>query len=176
MDSTSIQYPIGHYEIKPFSEKQKKQWLSELSLLPAQLEHAILNLDAAQLETPYRDGGWTVNQLVHHVADSHINAYTRFKLGLTEINPTIRPYNQDEWVLLNDVVKEPINTSITLLFALHKRWVSALENLSDTAWMRTVQHPDSKEPWTLWYLLGMYVWHGHHHTQHILKLREKNSW
>lgn len=176
MDNISLQYPIGQYQPQPFSDKQRKQWLSDLSWLPAELENAILNLDAEQLHTPYRDGSWTVHQLVHHVADSHLNAYTRFKLGLTEPNPTIRPYNQDAWALLNDVVKEPVNTSTTLLFALHKRWVAALENLSGADWMRTVQHPESKEPWTLWYMLGMYVWHGHHHTQQILKLRERNNW
>ncbi len=176
MDHFSLQYPIGKYEPKPFSEKQKKQWLSDLSWLPSELENAILNLDADQLHTPYRDGGWTVNQVVHHVADSHINAYTRFRLGLTEDNPTIRPYNQDAWALLNDVTKEPVNTSITLLFALHKRWVSAIENLNDEEWMRTIQHPENKDPWTLWFLLGMYVWHGQHHTNHILKLRERNNW
>ncbi|MFT4203522.1 MAG: bacillithiol transferase BstA [Chitinophagaceae bacterium] len=172
----SLQYPIGHYVSKPFSEKQKKQWLSELSWLPADLENAVLNLDAAQIQTPYREGGWTVNQLVHHVADSHLNAYTRFKLGLTEDRPTIRPYDEKKWAELNDVAKEPVNTSITLLFALHRRWVAALESLSDAEWTRTVQHPESTEPWTLWYLLGMYVWHGQHHTQHILKLRERNGW
>lgn len=176
MDNTSIQYPIGPYEPQPFSEKQKKQWLSDLSWLPAELENAILNLDSFQLATPYREGGWTVNQLVHHVADSHLNAYTRFKLGLTENNPVIRPYDQDAWAQLNDVSKEPINTSITLLFALHKRWIAALQNLSNEEWMRTVQHPESQGLWTLWHLLGMYVWHGQHHTQHILKLRERNNW
>lgn len=176
MNNVSLQYPIGKYQPQPFTDKQRKQWLSDLSWLPAELENAILNLDAAQLYMPYRDGGWTVHQLIHHVADSHMNAYTRFKLGLTETNPTVRPYDQEGWALLHDVAKEPINTSITLLFALHKRWVAALEDLSEEEWMRTVQHPESTEPWTLWYLLGMYVWHGHHHTQHILKLRERNNW
>ncbi len=171
-----LRYPIGKYKPQPYSVELKKKWLNDLSWLPSELENSILNLDEAQLQTPYRDGGWTVHQLVHHVSDSHLNAFIRFKLGLTEDNPTIRPYDQTAWALLNDTNALPINISLTLLFALHKKWVALLENLTDNDWQRTVQHPDNPEPWTLWFLFGMYVWHGKHHTQHILNLRKRFGW
>jgi len=117
-------YPIGKYEAQPFSEQQKKHWIADIEFLPAELEHAILNLDEQQLATPYRDGGWTIHQVVHHVADSHMNAFIRFKLGLTEENPTIKPYNEADWAELADVKTLPINYSLTLLHALHKRMVA----------------------------------------------------
>jgi hypothetical protein len=169
-------YPIGKYEPQPFSEEQKEIWLNDIKYLPELLEHSILNLDAAQLDTHYREGGWTVQQLVHHVADSHMNAYIRFKLGLTEDNPTIKPYEEKLWAELNDVKKLPINISLTLLHALHKRWYEAIKNLSEQQWQRTVFHPESKKTITLWHFLGLYAWHGKHHVAHITRLRERNGW
>jgi uncharacterized damage-inducible protein DinB len=173
---TDLRYPIGKYEPQLFSEDQKKKWLSDIQYLPSDVEHAITNLDEAQLQTPYREGGWTVHQLVHHIADSHMNAYIRFKLGLTEDNPAIKPYEEAEWAKLNDVKALPVNVSVTLLFALHERWYKAIQNLTDEQWMRTVFHPEHKKEMTLWHLLGMYAWHGKHHTQHILSLRERMQW
>ncbi|QES88480.1 YfiT family bacillithiol transferase [Rhizosphaericola mali] len=173
---TSLQYPIGKYEPKPYSEAQKKEWINDINWLPADIENSVLNLDEAQLQTPYRPGGWTVHQLVHHVSDSHLNAFCRFKIGLTEDNPNIRPYDQERWALLKDTELQPINISITLLFALHKKWVTILENISDEEWNRKVFHPETKQEMSLWYLLGSYAWHGRHHTQHILGLRERNNW
>ncbi len=169
-------YPIGKYEPLPFSVKQKEAWLLDIKFLPEELEKAIQNLDAGQLETPYRDGGWTVNQLVHHVADSHLNAYTRFKLGLTENNPTIKPYEEKEWAKLADVNLVPVNVSITLLHALHQRWYAAIKDLRDEQWQRAVVHPEHGKELSLWYLLGMYAWHGRHHTAHITSLRENKGW
>jgi len=171
-----LRYPAGKYQPQPFSEKQKENWLNDLKFLPQELELAIQNLDEAQLQTPYREGGWTVQQLVHHIADSHINAYVRFKLGLTENNPSIKPYEEKEWANLNDVNTVPINVSITMLHALHRRWVATLKALSDEQWQRTVFHPEQKKEMTLWFLLGMYAWHGKHHVKHITALRERNSW
>ena len=171
-----LRYPIGKYSPQPFSIMQKEKWLLDIKFLPTELEMSIQNLDAAQLLTPYRPGGWTVQQLVHHVADSHINAYTRFKLGLTEDNPTIKTYDENEWTSLADVEKIPINISFTLLHALHIRWHAAIENLSDADWQRTVFHPEQKKEISLWFLLGMYAWHGKHHTAHINKLRERMEW
>jgi hypothetical protein len=171
-----LKYPIGKYEPQPFSKEQKLKWLLDLKFLPSYLEVAVQNLDAVQLQTPYREGGWTVQQLVHHVADSHMNAYIRFKLGLTENNPPIKPYEEKLWAELNDVNAIPINVSLTLLHSLHLRWVSAIENLSDEDWQRTMFHPEHKKDLTLWFLLGMYAWHGRHHTQHILNLRERMKW
>ena len=174
--SNDPRYPIGKYEPQPFSEEQKKAWLQDIQFLPSALEKAILNLDAQQLQTPYRDGGWTVNQLVHHVADSHLNAYTRFQLGLTETNPVIRPYEEKEWAMLADVTAVPVNVSVTLLHALHQRWHVAVKDLTDEQWQRTVVHPEHGRQMTLWFLLGMYAWHGRHHTTHITTLRENKGW
>ena len=171
-----LRYPIGKYQPQPFSDKQKRAWLQDIQFLPGSLEMAIENLDEKQLETPYRDGGWTVKQVVHHVADSHMNAYIRFKLGLTETNPTIKPYEEALWANLDDVKKVPINISITLLYALHTRWYSALLLLPNEAWNRTVFHPEQKKEITLWNLLGSYAWHGNHHVAHITSLRERNRW
>ncbi|HPH33346.1 MAG TPA: putative metal-dependent hydrolase, partial [Chitinophagaceae bacterium] len=132
--SPDPRYPIGEYEPKPFSIEQKIEWLADLKFLPLLLENAILNLDEAQLHTPYREGGWTLHQVVHHVADSHINAYCRFKLTLTEDNPTLKTYEEQHWAELNDVKKLPVNISITLLHALHARWYEALKYVSDEEW------------------------------------------
>src|SRR5450631_1903041 len=133
-----LRYPIGHYEAQPFSEKQRQDWLNDIKFLPQTLENALLNLDEKQQLTPYREGGWTVKQLVHHIADSHMNAYIRFKLGLTENNPTIKPYEEKLWAEMDDVKHLPINISLTLLHALHARWHEAIKNLPDDAWQRTV--------------------------------------
>lgn len=172
-----LRYPIGEYEPQPFSIPKKVEWLADIKFLPLQLESAVLNLDEAQLHTPYREGGWSVHQLVHHVADSHINAYCRFKLGLTEENPTIKPYEEKLWAEMNDVHKLPINISITLLHALHARWHEALKLVSDNDWNnRTIFHPEQKKTIRLWTLLGMYAWHGRHHVAHINTLRERNGW
>jgi hypothetical protein len=171
-----VRFPIGKYEPQPFSDKQKRAWLQDIQFLPGLLETAIENLDEKQLNTPYRDGGWNVKQVVHHVADSHMNAYIRFKLGLTENNPAIKPYEEALWAQLNDVTAVPINISITLLYALHTRWHSALLNLPAEAWNRTVFHPEHKKKMSLYYLLGMYSWHGQHHVAHITSLRERKGW
>ncbi len=164
---TNLQYPIGKYEPQPYSEKQKKEWLQDIQFLPSLLEMAIENMDAIHLETPYRPDGWNSKQVVHHLADSHINAYTRFKLGITENNPTIKPYDEVKWALTKDVEDVPINISITLLYALHTRWYHFLLSLQPEDWNRTVMHPEHNKTMTLWYLLGMYAWHGKHHTAHI---------
>jgi uncharacterized damage-inducible protein DinB len=170
-------FPIGEYEPKPFSIDQKIEWMADIKFLPLQLENALLNLDESQLRTPYREEGWTVQQLVHHVADSHINAYCRFRLGLTEDNPTIKPYKEKLWAQLSDVDKLPVNISVTLLHALHLRWHETLKYITDDEWNnRTVYHPDSKKTMRLWYLLGMYAWHGRHHVAHITSLRARMGW
>jgi uncharacterized damage-inducible protein DinB len=169
-------YPIGQFEPQPFSEKQKAAWLVDIQFLPRAVEMAIENLDAAQLETPYRDGGWSVKQLVHHIADSHLNAYCRFKLGLTETNPTIKPYEEQEWALLADIDLVPINVSITMLYAMHQRLHATIVHLTDEKWQRTVYHPASEKTMSLWHLLGMYAWHGKHHVAHITTLKKRNNW
>jgi uncharacterized damage-inducible protein DinB len=172
---TDPRYPIGKYEPQPFSEEQKKTWLNSIRQLPDGLEHAIQNLDAAQLHSPYREGGWTVHQLVHHVADSHMNAYIRFKLGLTEENPVIKAYEEQRWAELADVQLLPVNISITLLHALHARWYEAIRGLSTEEWSRKVTHSATNKEMTLWHLLGLYAWHGRHHVGHILAFRKNNQ-
>lgn len=169
-------YPIGKYEPQPFSADQKKKWLQDIQFLPALIEAAVENLDEHQLNTPYREGGWTVKQVLHHVADSHINAYTRFKLGLTEDKPTIKPYDEAAWAKLDDIDKVPINISITLLYTLHSRWHATILHLTDEQWMRSVVHPEHGKEMTLWYLLGSYAWHGRHHVAHITTLRDNKGW
>ena len=171
-----LSYPLGKYIEQPFSQPQLKEWLLDIEVLPKALEYAITNLDAAQLEQPYRIGGWNSREVVHHVADSHINAFMRFKLALTEDNPTIKPYNQQAFTELSDVKSIPINVSLTLLHALHARMLEVLKNIKDNEWNRTVVHPEYGKHMSVWYLLGQYAWHGKHHTAHINKLRERMGW
>lgn len=169
-------YPIGLYEPKSYSETQKEEWISDIRFLPNGVEHALQNLDEAQLQTPYRDGGWTVHQLVHHIADSHMNAYIRFKLGYTEDVPQIKPYEEGLWAQTADVSTLPVNVSTTLLFALHQRWHVFLQSFEETDWQKTVLHPGLGKEVSLWYLLGSYAWHGRHHTAHITSLRQQMGW
>ncbi len=171
-----LKYPIGKYISQPFSQAQLEDWLLDIELLPKAIEFAITNLDASQLEVPYREEGWNSRQVVHHLADSHMNAFIRFKLGLTEENPTIKPYEEEEWANLSDSKNVPINVSITLLYALHIRMHDLLKNIRGDEWNRTIFHPAQQKEITLWNLLGTYAWHGKHHTAHINRLREKMGW
>lgn len=171
-----LRYPIGKYVPEAFSPAVLKSRILDIQYLPQHLENAILNLDEAQLNTPYRPDGWTVKQLVHHVADSHMNAYIRFKLGLTEENPVIKPYEEKLWADLPDTQTVPLNVSITLLHALHKRWLVVLENIQPDQWNRTVVHPEHSREMSLWFLLGMYAWHSRHHVAHITTLRDRMNW
>lgn len=177
----SLQYPIGREEDQEhftteYSGALKSLLMLDIRMLPAWLEAGIQNLDAYQLETPYRPDGWTVNQLIHHVADSHMNAYTRFKCGLTEENPTIKTYNQDAWAALPDSQLVPMNLSLTLLHVLHNRWYVLMQNCTKEQWERTVYHPEKKKEISLWELLKTYAWHSRHHAAHITSLRERNHW
>ncbi len=176
-----LRYPVSKEEDadaynKPYSDALKNELLNDIKILPAMLEVAVQDLNANQLHTPYRPGGWTVHQLVHHVADSHINAFVRFKLALTEDNPIIKPYEQDAWVLLSDTKNLPINISLTLLHALHARWYQLMHEMTEDEWQRTIYHPEVQKKLSLWDLLKSYSWHGRHHTAHITKLRERMNW
>lgn len=171
-----LSYPIGKYTEQPFSQQLLQERLLDIETLPKALEYAIINLDAAQLEVPYRPEGWNSRQVVHHVADSHMNAYIRFKLGLTEVNPTVKPYDEAQWALLSDSIIIPLNVSLTLLHALHTRWLQLLKTIKEEEWNRTVFHPEKNKKMTLWYLLGLYSWHGRHHTAHINHLRDRQGW
>lgn len=176
-----LRYPIGKMNEQSFSKDSydkelKDVLLREIKITPSLLENAISNLDEKQLNTPYRDGGWTVKEVVHHVADSHMNAYMRFKLGLTENNPIIKTYEEAEWAKLSDTKNLPVNISLTLLHALHIRWVEILNNMSEEDWQRTIYHPEHKRNISLWDLLKIYAWHGKHHAAHITALRERMGW
>ena len=171
-----LKYPIGKYIAQPFSDNLWRERLNDIQFLPLHLENAILDLDEAQLQTPYREGGWTVHQLVHHVADSHMNAYIRFKLGLSEEDPTIKPYNEAAWADMIDTQKLPVNISLTILHALHTRWHLILKNMRREELDRTIFHPEYKKSFTLWDLLGLYAWHSKHHVAHITSLRKRMNW
>ena len=174
--SNDPRFPIGKYEPKAFSNELKEQWLLDIKFLPEELELAVNNLDEFQLDTPYREGGWQVKQLIHHMADSHMNAYIRFKLGLTEDKPTIKPYDEKLWANTADNETVPVNVSLTLLHALHQRWYATIKDLTEDQFERTVVHPEHGRVMSLWFLLGLYAWHGKHHVAHILSLRENKGW
>lgn len=179
-EDEGLRYPVKREEQQKefessYDEQLKIQLLHDIQMLPSNLECAIHNLDAAQFDIPYRPGGWTVKQLIHHIADSHINAYTRFKLALTEENPVIKTYEQNAWASLPDS-SLPVNISLTLLHALHTRWYQLMNELTEQQWQRAVWHPEREELLTLWWLLKSYAWHSRHHTAHITRLRERMNW
>ncbi len=171
-----VRYPIGKYEPALFSNELKVERLAGIQFLPGLLEKAIENLDEAQLNTSYREGGWTVKQVVHHVADSHMNALSRLKFTLTEENPTIMGYDEAKWAETAEYKELPINISLTMLHAIHAKLVVLFSNLTDEDWNRTYIHSHSKKQFDLWFLLGMYAWHGKHHVAHITSLRERMGW
>lgn len=168
-------YPIGKFEPKAFSEALKSVYLNEIRELPSKLTGALDGLSDETFSLHYREGGWTIQQLVHHIADSHINAFVRFRLALTEENPTIKPYQQDEWVKLNDVGTVPPSVSVQLLTALHHRWYATIKDLKDADWHRPIHHPENPAASSLWFFLGLYAWHGKHHVAHILRFRERSG-
>jgi hypothetical protein len=168
-------FPIGKFSYSgPLTAEQKAQHLDNIEQAPANLRAAVRGLSDAQLDTPYRDGGWTVRQVVHHVPDSHLNSYVRFKLALTEEGPTIKPYMEDRWAEMSDS-RQPIENSLVMLESLHRRWMIILRNLTDSDWQRTFSHPELG-PMTLEKNLALYSWHGKHHVAHIASLRERMSW
>jgi len=173
---TDARFPIGkfHYE-GPLSNDQKKAFLDDVEQTPAKLRAAVAGLSEKQLDTPYRPEGWTVRQVVHHVPDSHLNSYVRFKLALTEDEPTIKTYAEDRWAELADTKATPIEVSLTMLDSLHDRWMRLLRSLSAEEWKRTFRHPDLG-PMTLEKTLALYAWHGRHHVAHITELRKRMVW
>jgi hypothetical protein len=173
---SDLSYPIGklHFD-GPLSDDQKNEYLSEVASAPVKLRAAVSGLSDAQLDTPYRPGGWTVRQVVHHVPDSHLNAYVRFKLALTEGEPTIKPYFEDRWAELSDTKSTPIEVSLTMLDALHDRWVRLLRSLKSDEWKRSFRHPELGMV-SLEKNLALYSWHGRHHVAHVTSLRERNGW
>jgi uncharacterized damage-inducible protein DinB len=174
--SIDLSYPTGKFK-RPsrLDPDERARAIETVAATPARLREAVRGLTPQQLETPYRPGGWTVRQVVHHVPDSHLNAYCRFKLALTEDEPTIKPYEEAKWALLPDVAAVPIETSLALLEAVHERWVAILRAMTPSDFERMLVHPESGRQ-SLDQVLALYAWHGPHHTAHVTKLRERMGW
>jgi hypothetical protein len=169
-------YPVGRYQAPDvITAAERSPWIRQIETLPSSLKEAVAGLSDTQLNTPYRAGGWTVRQVVHHLPDSHLNSYTRFRLALTEDSPAIKPYDEAAWAELPDAKSGPIAPSLALLDGLHMRWAALLHSLDDADYARTFKHPELGEirlDWTL----GLYAWHCRHHLSHILNLRRRESW
>ncbi len=174
---SDLRYPIGKFEpTGAITATQRGAWIDDIARAPAALKNAVVGLASSQLDTPYRPGGWTVRQLVHHVPDSHLNAYARFKLALAETDPIIKPYDQDTWVTLPDTRDTPVDVSLTLLDALHARWVVLLRAMTEADFRRGYHHPEQRRRIPLDEALGTYAWHGRHHVAHITSLRQRSGW
>ena len=180
MDSNSLEklkYPVGKFSIpETVDQNTIQQWIHDLEELPQKLRDAVKGLDEEQLNTPYRPSGWTVRQLVHHIGDSHLNSYIRFKLALTENNPTIKAYDQEKWANLEEYDSLLIEDSLNFVESLHKRWIILLRTLKDSDWEKIFFHPEIKRSVTLKRNLGIYAWHNKRHVAHITSLRERNNW
>jgi cell wall-associated NlpC family hydrolase len=173
---TSLQYPVGRFTVpETVTPSALAVAIDEIAALPAAMRAAVRGLTAAQVETPYRDGGWTVRQVVHHVADSHMHAYMRVKFALTEESPTIRPYDEAAWAVLPDVAALPIDVSLGLLDGIHARWVACMRGLDASQFVRPFVHPELG-PQRIDVSLLRYGWHGRHHTAHITALRSRSGW
>lgn len=170
-------FPIGPF-VMPTSvgDRERARWIDDVARAPVALREAVAGLDEARLATPYREGGWTVRQVVHHVADSHVNAYCRFKLALTEDNPTIKPYLEAKWAELPDSRTVPVEVSLQLVTAVHARWLAILGPMSRAEWQRTFVHPERAATLTLDQTLALYSWHSRHHVAHVTTLRQKRGW
>jgi uncharacterized damage-inducible protein DinB len=169
-------YPVGKYEEPAkITPELRARAIQEIAATPEKLRAAVKGLDDTQLDTPYREGGWTARQVVHHVADSHMNSYVRFRLALTETEPTIKPYEESAWAKLKDAQYAPIEVSLRLLEPLHERWVRLLRSLKPEDFARTFRHPEHGAR-TIDWMLFLYEWHGKHHTAHITELRKRKGW
>ena len=171
-----LRYPVGKFSYSgPASETDLHVWLSQIAETPALLRDAVSGLTAAQLDTPYRSEGWTVRQVVHHMADSHMNSYVRFRLALTEDEPVVKPYHEDLWAQLNDANSAPVELSLDLLDSLHQRWMLLLNSLGPAELARTFRHP-AMGLVTLEKNVALYAWHGRHHVAHITSLKSRMGW
>lgn len=171
-----FRYPVGKFHFPAtVSAAELAGFIDQIAAAPARMRAAVAGLDDAQLDTPYRPGGWTVRQVVHHVPDSHMNSYVRFRLALTEDDPVIKPYEEARWAELTDARGMPIEPSLALLESLHARWVPLLRSLDEAEWKRTFRHPELG-PVRLEQNAALYAWHGRHHVGHIAALRERMRW
>lgn len=170
-----LKYPIGKFQHDPVTAEKRQRWIQSVAELAVQLQQAVEGLGDQQLDTPYRPEGWTIRQVVHHVADSHINAYVRCRLALTEEKPTIKAYDQAAWAELADARSAPIGPSLALISAAHERWVLLLQSLSEADFARPFHHPEWGDI-NLDDTLQLYAWHGNHHLAHITGLRKRKGW
>jgi hypothetical protein len=171
-----LRYPVGKFRFpESVSAQELALFIDQIEEAPARMRGAIAGLSDSQLDTPYRPEGWTVRQLAHHVPDSHINSYMRFRLALTEEEPVIKPYEEKRWAELPDARSMPVEPSLALLESLHARWVPLLRSLSDADWKRTFRHPELGLV-SLEKNAALYAWHGRHHVAHITALRERMGW
>ncbi|MFN8007571.1 MAG: bacillithiol transferase BstA [Terriglobia bacterium] len=171
-----LKYPIGKFEApRGISAELRDQFIAQIAAAPSQLRHVVDGLTPQQLKTPYREGGWTVCQVVHHLPDSHFNAYARFKLAVTEDEPAIKPYDEAQWAKLADACEPDLRDSLVLLEALHQRWTRFLRSLGEAQFKRTYHHPESGIV-SLDVALAAYAWHGRHHIAHIAELRKRMDW
>jgi hypothetical protein len=171
-----LRYPVGRFKGQaPANVRERNQMIDEIAATPERLRRAVHGLSAAQLDTPYRPEGWTVRQVVHHVPESHMNSYIRFKLALTENSPTVKPYDESAWAKLSDVQETPIEVSLALVDSLHARWTILLRSLSDSDFKRDFTHPEIGVV-TLDKNVALYAWHGAHHVGHIMALRKRMGW
>lgn len=174
---TDLRYPIGEFERRDeLNADERRTMIDTIAAAPARMREAVSGLSEAQLDTPYREGGWTVRQVIHHVPDSHLNAYIRLKLALTENDPAIRPYDEGLWAELPDSKETPVEVSLTLLESLHARWVTLLRSLQESDFRRTLRHPEHSGILTVDWLVSMYAWHSRHHVGHVTALRERSGW
>jgi hypothetical protein len=176
-ESDQLRYPVGRFTFPgKVSEEEIKSLLKILEELPVRLENAVKGMTQEQLNTSYREGGWTVRQVVHHLFDSHVNAYIRMKLAVTENVPTIKPYDQDKWSDLEDARTARVEISLRLLNDLHRRWLIFLKSIPGQSWERTFYHPEQKREISLAQTLALYAWHSRHHLAHITELKKRMEW
>jgi hypothetical protein len=174
---SDLRYPIGKFAwAGTLTAQERREKIEIIAALPKKLRAAVAGLSDAQLGTPYRDGGWTVRQVVHHLADSHMNAYVRMRLALTEDVPRVKPYEEAKWAELADARTAPVIVSLMLLDGLHARWAMLLKSLDEKDFARTFTHPEHKDTLNLDWLVAVYAWHSLHHVAHITALRERMRW
>lgn len=174
--ASDLRYPVGRFEAPAsISKADRAQFIEEIERLPERLRTSVSGLDDAQLDTPYRPGGWTVRQVVHHLADSHMNSFVRFKLALTEESPTIKPYDEAAWADTADARELAVDSSLALIEGLHRRWAVLLRSLDEAQYQRTFRHPE-RGVMRLDVTLAMYAWHCRHHVAHVTRLRERMEW
>ena len=174
--TADLRYPIGNFQTPPaFTADDRALWIATLSHLPTALRNAVQGWDESQFDTPYREGGWTVRQLLHHIADSHMQALSRYKLALTEDWPTVTPYKENLWAELDDSRSAPAEWSLSIIEAVHARWVLLLRSLKEDDWQRGFNHPE-RGPQALQQTLALYAWHSLHHTAHITSLSQRMGW